>query len=275
MSPHPRPTPRGTVYLIGAGPGDPGLLTLRANRVLRRADAVVYDALVNPALLKRVRPSALLVDAGKRAGAHCMPQQQINAQLVELAQRHRVVARLKGGDPFVFGRGGEEALALSAAGVRFRIVPGVTSGVAAPAYAGIPVTHRGLASAVTLVTGHGDASACSEAVDWAQLARLPGTLVIYMGMGRLRRLADRLLAAGRCAATPAAVIEWGTYPHQRTVTGSLFDIADRAHDAGLGAPAIIVIGEVVRLREQLRWFAASAPAAPLAAPHQLEAVAPA
>lgn len=246
----------GTVFLVGAGPGDPGLLTLRGAELLSRADAVVYDALANPVLLERSPSDAERVYVGKRGGEHTRTQEEINALLVELARRHAVVVRLKGGDPFVFGRGGEEALALVEAGVPFEVVPGVTAGVAAPAYAGIPVTHRGLASSVTLATGHEDPEKAESDLDWGQLARGAGTLVFYMGVGRLRANFDRLVEAGRPADTPAAVVEWGSRPRQRVVSGTLRTLPGLVEEAGIGAPAVVVVGEVVRLRERLAWFEA-------------------
>lgn len=242
----------GTVFLVGAGPGDPGLVTRRAARLLRRADIVVYDALVDPRLLELAPPSAERIFVGKRRGERCRPQAEINAILVEAAARASVVVRLKGGDPFVFGRGGEEALALAEAGVRFEVVPGVTAGIAAAAYAGIPLTHREVASAATLVTGH---DAASFANGWSR-GDGSHTLAIYMGMKELASLAARLIAHGRPPDTPAAVIEWGTYARQRTITAPLAEIADAAARAGLGSPAMVIVGDVVRLRERLDWFEA-------------------
>ena len=243
----------GCVALVGAGPGDPGLLTLRGLELLREADVVVYDYLASTELLRHARAGAELIFAGKRAGQHTLPQQEINALLVGLAGAGKRVVRLKGGDPFVFGRGGEEAKALAEAGISFEVVPGVTSAVAVPAYAGIPVTHRGLASSLAIVTGHEDPNKAESAIDWGALTGID-TLVFLMGVGNLPRIARHLLSHGRAAATPAAVIQWGTLGTQRTVTGTLADIARRAEEAGLQAPAITVVGEVVTLRERLRWF---------------------
>lgn len=239
----------GMVYLVGAGPGDPELITLKALRCLRAADVVVYDRLISPVLLDEVRPDAEHVFAGKGPGSHSIPQEEINALLVKYARRGCVVVRLKGGDPFVFGRGGEEALALVEAGIPFEVVPGISSAIAVPAYAGIPVTHRDHASLVTIVTGH--EGHASSAVNWEALATLGGTLVVMMGVAALPRLTQRLLQAGLCANTPAAVIERGTTPQQRVVTGILADIAERVAAAGLGSPAVIVIGEVVSLSSSL------------------------
>jgi uroporphyrinogen III methyltransferase/synthase len=243
----------GTVYLVGAGPGDPGLLTLRAAELMERADVLVYDALVSPAIMERA-PHAERVYVGKRGGEHHRTQEQINAILVDLAGKHRTVVRLKGGDPFVFGRGGEEALVLAQAGIPFEVVPGVTAGIAAPAYAGIPVTQRGMAASVAFVTGHEDPTKPDTDVDWAHLAHGVGTVVFYMGVGKMADNFRRLIEHGRAPDTPAAAIEWGTYPRQRTVTGTLETLPVIAKEAGIGAPSLIVVGEVVSLREALGWW---------------------
>jgi uroporphyrinogen III methyltransferase/synthase len=243
----------GTVYLVGAGPGDPGLLTLRAAELMERADVLVYDALVSPAIMERA-PHAERVYVGKRGGEHHRTQEQINAILVDLAGKHRTVVRLKGGDPFVFGRGGEEALVLAQAGIAFEVVPGVTAGIAAPAYAGIPVTQRGMAASVAFVTGHEDPTKPDTDVDWAHLARGVGTVVFYMGVGKMADNFRRLVEHGRAPGTPAAAIEWGTYPRQRTVTGTLQTLPAIAREAGIGAPSLIVVGEVVSLRDTLGWW---------------------
>jgi uroporphyrin-III C-methyltransferase len=241
--------PAGHVALVGAGPGDPGLMTVRGLALLRRADVIVYDRLVDPRLLDEA-PTARRVYAGKASGDHALPQEQINAILVHHAQRGCRVVRLKGGDPFVFGRGSEEAEALAAAGVVFEIVPGVSSAVAAPAYAGIPLTHRGVASSFTVVTGH---EACyGNAVDWTRLSASTETLVVLMGLGALPRIARTLIAHGRAPSTPAAVVRGGTTRSQATITGRLDDIAERASE--VAPPAVIVIGDVVRLRERIQWF---------------------
>lgn len=241
----------GKVYLVGAGPGDPGLLTLRAKECLERADAVIYDALVNPALLEHA-PRAERIFAGKQADRHSLPQEEINRILIEQAARHAMVVRLKGGDPFVFGRGGEEALALAEAGIAFEVVPGVTAAVGCAAYAGIPLTHRGLASRVTFLTGHS-----GQDTDTTLFSRLPeGTLVFYMGVKNLGKIVAAVRGAGRAAETPAAVIEWGTYARQRTVVGTLDSMEARCQEAAVDAPAILIVGEVVTLREQLSWFEA-------------------
>ncbi len=254
----------GTVTLVGAGPGDPGLLTIHGRDALAAADVVVYDALANPALLD-FAPQARHRFAGKRAEHHSMSQEQINDLLVSEAKAGHVVVRLKGGDPFVFGRGGEEAEACVAAQVPFSVVPGITAAVAAAAYAGIPVTHRDLNTSLTLVTGHEkDRSkqtpqaaardeAGSEATDWSALAKLP-LLCFYMGVKSLPTIAAKLTAAGMSGVTPAASVQWGTTPWQKTVVATLDTIADANDAAGLSSPAITYVGEVVRLREQLQWF---------------------
>ena len=241
-----------TVFLVGAGPGDPGLLTLRAVELLGSADVVLYDRLIPPGALRHARPEAELVYVGKQGGGPQMPQQEIDRLLVEHGRAGRRVVRLKGGDPFVFGRGGEEALVLREAGIEFEIVPGITAGVAAPAYAGIPVTHRELASGVAFVTGHEDPEKPETALDWAALARFPGTLVFYMGVRALPRIAERLQAEGRPADEPVAVVERGTLPGQRTVLATLADVAEKA--AGIRAPAVTLVGPVAALREDLAWL---------------------
>jgi uroporphyrinogen III methyltransferase/synthase len=244
----------GTVYLVGAGPGDPGLLTVRAAELLARADVLVYDALAAPEVVERAA-RAERIYAGKRGGrANLLQQEEISALLVELAGKHEVVVRLKGGDPFVFGRGGEEALELARAGVAFEVVPGITAGVAGPAYAGIPVTHRGLSTSVTLVTGHEDPTKAETDTDWSALARGTGTLVFYMSVGKMEENFARLIEAGRSADTPAAAVEWGTYPRQRTVSGTLATLPALAREANVGAPSVVVVGEVVSLRGELGWF---------------------
>jgi len=243
-----------TVFLVGAGPGDPGLLTVRARELIAAADVILHDRLIPAEALAGARADAEVRYVGKEGGGPFVPQEEIHALLVERARAGKRVVRLKGGDPFVFGRGGEEALVLREAGVPFEVVPGVSSGVAAPAYAGIPVTQRGLASAVAFVTGHEDPGKPDTALDWPALAAFPGTLVFYMGLRALPRIAERLVAGGRAPAEPAAVIARGTFPDQRVVTGTLADIAKRA--AGLPTPALTVVGSVVGLRETLAWLEA-------------------
>ena len=241
------------MYLVGAGPGDPGLLTARALELIASADVILYDRLIPGSALDGARTDAELLFVGKEGGGPSVAQEQTEALMIERAQAGSTVVRLKGGDPFVFGRGGEEALALRAAGIAFEVVPGVTAGVAASAYAGIPVTHRGLASAVALVTGHTreDSPEAAEsedgAIDWPALAAFPGTLVFYMGVRQLPQIAASLIAAGRPATQPAAVVEAGTLPAQRTVTATLETIAETARDAGVRPPSITVVGPVAAL----------------------------
>jgi uroporphyrinogen III methyltransferase/synthase len=245
----------GTVALVGAGPGDPGLLTLRAAQLLGEADVVLTDRLVSAQVLEHVRPQAQVVDVGKTSWTGTAPrQEEINAQLVEHARAGRRVVRLKGGDPFVFGRGAEEAEALVAAGIAFEVVPGISSAVAAPAYAGIPVTARGRTQDVCVVTGHLDPRDSASRVRWQALATGPGTLVILMGHDRLPVLTAALVRLGRPADTPAACIEQGTTAQQRVVVSTLEHVARDAAEAGLSAPVTTVVGDVVRLRDRLRWF---------------------
>jgi uroporphyrinogen III methyltransferase / synthase len=244
----------GVVYLVGAGPGDPGLVTVRALELVASADLVLYDRLIPDEVLRAARPDAELVYVGKRPGEPTIEQPEIERRMVEAAEAGRSVVRLKGGDPFVFGRGGEEGEALAAAGVPFEVVPGVTAGVAAPAYAGIPVTHRDDASAVAFVTGHEDPEKPESALDWDTLAAFPGTLVLYMGVKRLAENTAALIAAGRDPKQAAAAIERGTMPGQRTVTATLGDLAEAVDREGIGAPAVIVVGAVVARREALAWL---------------------
>jgi len=248
----------GTVYLVGAGPGDPGLITARGLELLQRADVVVFDALANPVLLGQTRDDAILIDVGKRSNNHKLNQDQINELLVDRATKHRLVVRLKGGDPYLFGRGGEEAIFLEAHGVNCQVVPGVTSGIAAPAAAGIPVTHRNLSSSLTLVTGHEDPTKAEASVDYRSLSGLikgGGTVCMYMAMSRLQQIASELRNHGVSAETPAAVIQWGTLPKQRSIRATLEDVAEAAEREGLGAPAILVIGRVAGVSDPgLEYF---------------------
>jgi len=244
----------GVVYLVGAGPGDPGLMTARSLELIASADAIFYDRLIPPGALDGARSEAELVYVGKQPGVPSVPQEEIGERLIEAARAGRSVVRLKGGDPFVFGRGGEEGEALREAGVDFEVVPGVTAGVAATAYAGIPVTHRDDASAVAFVTGHEDPEKAESALDWEALARFPGTLVFYMGVKRLGENATALIDAGRDPQEPAAAIERGTWPGQRTVTATLGTIAEAVSREQVKAPALIVVGEVARRREELEWL---------------------
>ncbi len=244
----------GVVYLAGAGPGDPGLMTARSLELIASADAIFYDRLIPPGALDGAREDAELVYVGKAPGAPSVPQEEIGERMIEAARVGHSVVRLKGGDPFVFGRGGEEGEALRAAGVEFEVVPGVTAGVAATAYAGIPVTHRDEASAVAFVTGHEDPEKPDTALDWEALARFPGTLVFYMGVKRMADNAAALIEAGRDADEPAAAIERGTMSGQRTVVATLGTLAEAVEREGIGAPALIVVGAVVGRREQLAWL---------------------
>jgi len=244
----------GIVYLVGAGPGDPGLMTRRCLELIATADAILYDRLIPPGALDGARPDAELRYVGKEPGAAALSQEETNALLVDLGRAGKRVVRLKGGDPFVFGRGGEEAEALAAAGVPFEVVPGVTAGVAAPAYAGIPVTHRDSASAVAFITGHEDPSKPGSAIDWDALARFPGTLVFYMGIRNLPLIAERLSGSGRDRNEPAAVIERGTHPGQRTIVDTLAGIAGRVEAEGVRPPAITLVGAVAELHETIGWL---------------------
>ena len=253
------PSSRGRVYLVGAGPGDPELITLKGLRCIRKADVLVYDRLISLSLLDEAPIQAERVFVGKEPRAEAssrpyMKQEEINALLIKHARQGRLVVRLKGGDPFIFGRGGEEALALARAGIPFEVVPGVSSAIAVPAYAGIPVTHRNYASAVTIVTGHEDATHTSSSVKWEMLARLDSTLVILMGVTTLPYITQRLLHGGLHPDTPAAVIQQGTVPQQRMITDTLVNIAEHAKMARIKSPAVVVIGAVVALSNPLAWF---------------------
>jgi uroporphyrinogen III methyltransferase/synthase len=246
-------TGKGRVYIIGAGPGDPGLITLRAVQCIREADVIVYDYLVGSEILRHAGEKARLIYAGKQGGDHTLSQWQINALLVEEAGKGAVVARLKGGDPFIFGRGGEEAEVLHEAGIPFEVVPGISSAVAVPAYAGIPLTHRNHTVSVAFVTGHEDPTKGKSDLDWPALAGI-GTLVFLMGVKNLPAIAENLIRCGKDAATPAALIRWGTTPNQETLTGTLGDIAQKAEERRFLPPSIFVVGGVVGLRETLNWF---------------------
>jgi len=242
------------VYLVGAGPGDPGLITVRGVECLRQADFVVYDRLSNAALLEHAPAGADRVFMGKEPETPSAFQQAISATLVQAARGGKTVVRLKGGDPFVFGRGGEEIEELRAAGIPFEVVPGITSAVAVPAYAGIPVTHRGVATAFTVVSGSEDPDKPESSLDWPALAKTPGTLVVLMGWRSLPRIIASLIANGRPADTPVAVTQWGTLPSQRTVSGTLADIVERGMQAKIASPVVTVIGHVAALRDTMRWF---------------------
>ena len=244
----------GKVYLVGAGPGDPGLITVKGMRALEQAQVVVYDRLVDPALLQAVPDAAERIFVGKARGRQQLTQTEINQLLVDKASQGFTVVRLKGGDPFVFGRGGEEALELKANGLPFEIVPGVTSAIAGPAYAGIPLTHRGISTTFTVVSGSEDPSKAESTVPWEVLAKNGGTLVVLMGWASLEKILKTLQQEGLSATTPAALVQWGTWTKQRTVTGNIENILEKGQEAGLTPPVITVIGEVVNLREELAWF---------------------
>jgi uroporphyrin-III C-methyltransferase len=241
----------GKVYLVGAGPGDPGLLTLKGKVLLESADVVVYDALVSPEILTMINPQAEKIDAGKRMGRHSLIQTETTQLLITKAQEQAVVVRLKGGDPFVFGRGGEEMEDLIAAGIAVEIVPGVTSGIAAPAYAGIPLTHRNYSSSVTFVTGHESAGKYRPGVNWQAIAHSAETLVVYMGVHNLPHITSELTAAGLAPDTPIALVRWGTTPQQEELIGTLATIVEAVERAHFTAPAIAVIGNVVHLHDLL------------------------
>ena len=241
----------GKVYLVGSGPGDPELLTMKARRLIDTADVVIYDQLPGKAILDSIPPNTEKIDAGKFAGDHRLSQWETNELIIEKAKEGKMVVRLKGGDPYMFGRGGEEAEVLVEAGVEFEVVPGITSAIAAPAYAGIPVTHRDHASMVTFITGHEDPTKDETALDWETLAKFDGTIVIFMGVKMLGRNTGELLKFGKDPKTPVALIERGTRPDQRVTIGTLETIADIAKEQGVKAPAITLIGNVVKLHEIL------------------------
>lgn len=243
----------GRVYLVGAGPGDPDLITVKALKCIQQADVILYDRLVNKRLLKEAKPEATLVFCGKYPSCHVMNQTTIQQLLIKFAKQGKTVTRLKGGDPLVFGRGAEEAAVLAERGIPYEIIPGITSGIAAPAYAGIPVTHREKSSSFAVVTGHRSKDNRKE-VDWRSLAHAVDTLIIYMGMAHLEDICEALMHHGKAADTPAAVIHSGTTDKQRTVTGTLHTMAEIAKREQVANPSIIVVGEVVRLREKLAWF---------------------
>ncbi|HZG74022.1 MAG TPA: uroporphyrinogen-III C-methyltransferase [Chondromyces sp.] len=243
----------GKVYLVGAGPGDPDLITVKALKCIQEADIILYDRLVNERLLEIAKPNAHLIYCGKLPDCHIMKQETINHLLIKYSKQGKVVTRLKGGDPFVFGRGAEEAEGLAKSGIPFEIVPGLTSGIAAPAYAGIPVTRRGVSSSFAVVTGHG-AKGNPAAANWKHLANSVDTLIIYMGVGNLPAICQTLISHGKEADTPVALIHWGTTNSQQTVTGTLHTITKVAETEKIKNPSMIVIGEVVRLREKLAWF---------------------
>jgi uroporphyrinogen III methyltransferase/synthase len=245
---------KGKVYLIGAGPGDPGLITVKGLACLKKADVVVYDYLANEQLLGATREGAERVYVGKRAGGHTLAQEKINALIIEKAREGKTVARLKGGDPFIFGRGGEEAEDLAQAGISFEIVPGVTSAIAVPAYAGIPLTHRDFTSTVAFITGHEDPAKETSKISWDKISTGAGTLVLLMGVGNLPLIAAELMKNGRDPETPVALIRWGTLPEQETIIGKLCTIGEIAREKKIQPPVIILVGEVIGLRDKLNWF---------------------
>lgn len=245
---------QGLVYLVGAGPGDPELATVKALKLISECDVILYDYLVPPEILESAPPTAELIYVGKQGGEHTLPQEKINNLLVEHARQGKKVVRLKGGDPFVFGRGGEEAEVLAEAGVKFEFVPGVSSAIAAPAYAGIPLTHRRLSSSVIIVTGHEDPTKPFSAICWEKVAAGDSTLVILMGMRNLRENMQKIIEGGISPDTPVAIVRWGTRPNQKTITGTVATIADEVEKAKFKAPAVIVVGKVAEFREKLKWF---------------------
>lgn len=250
-------TSSGRVFLVGAGPGDPELITVKAARLVRECDALVYDYLVAPEMLEWVRPGCRVICVGKRAGFHSLPQDEIQKLLISLAREGLSVVRLKGGDPFVFGRGGEEALALREAGIDFEVVPAVTAALGCAAYAGIPLTHRNHSAAVTFISGHERPDKdSSQSINWGHHARTEATLVLYMAMGRLAEIASSLIEGGRSPNEPVAVVQWGTTARQRTLRSTLDEVAEAVELAGIGAPAVVIVGEVAACADQLAWFAA-------------------
>ncbi|MGE5423409.1 MAG: uroporphyrinogen-III C-methyltransferase, partial [Ignavibacteriales bacterium] len=244
----------GKVYLVGAGPGDPGLLTIKARDLLQKAEVVILDRLVNKRILQYVPEEAEIIYVGKESSRHTVPQDGINQFLVDKAQEGKMVVRLKGGDPFVFGRGGEEAQYLKANGIGFEIVPGVTSAIAAPAYAGIPVTHRDHTSTLTIITGHEKPGKNESSIPWEQIGSGTGTLVFLMGIENLPNIVSNLISMGRPPGTPVALVRWGTYPYQTVLTGTLEDIVQKVNEQGFAPPAVIIVGDVVGLRSELAWF---------------------
>jgi uroporphyrinogen III methyltransferase/synthase len=244
----------GKVYLVGAGPGDAKLITLRGLELIQRADVIIYDFLVNKNLLAFAKPGTEIIYVGKQASKHELPQKDINALIAGKAKKNEIVVRLKGGDPFIFGRGGEEAQILAEQNIAFEIVPGITSAISVPAYAGIPLTHRDFASTVAFITGHEDEKKTESTIRWDELATGPDTLVFLMGVKNLKTIKDRLIAGGRNPDTQASLIQWGTLPKQKVVTGKLSEIDGVAKKAGIQPPAIILVGDVINLRDQLQWF---------------------
>ncbi len=244
----------GKVYLVGAGPGDPDLLTLKARDLIAAADCVIYDYLVNPKILEHALPGAELIYVGKRGLESSWTQTEINRLLLAKSEEHNLIVRLKGGDPFIFGRGGEEAEVLVDSGIEWEIVPGVSAGSSVAAYAGIPVTHRSVSSSVAFITGHEDPAKPHSSIRWENLSTGVDTLVFFMGVSRIKEIAEQLIRHGRSAQTPVAVIRWGTYDHQETYVSDLAGVAELVARENISSPSLIVVGEVVRLREKLQWF---------------------
>jgi uroporphyrin-III C-methyltransferase len=242
---------KGKVYIVGAGPGDPKLITVYGLECIQNSDVIVYDRLVNKELLNYAKQDAELIYCGKLPGKHHLIQEQINELLVNKALDGNIVTRLKGGDPFVFGRGAEEAEILAKQNISYEVIPGITSGIAAPAYAGIPVTHRDFASSFAIVTGHGQGT---DQINWTALAQGIDTIVFYMGIGNLSNICKKLVESGKNPETPVAVIQWGTTPLQKTVTGDLETIEDKVKESNITNPAIVLVGQVVKIREKLKWF---------------------
>ena len=245
---------QGKVYLVGAGPGDPKLITVRGVECIREADVIAYDRLANPKLLEYAKAGVELIYVGKLPDRHSLPQEEINQLLIDKAREGKIVTRLKGGDPFVFGRGGEEAIDLAAAGIPFEVVPGITAGIAAPAYAGIPVTSRGVSSSFGVVTGHECPGKDQSSIHWDKIATALDTIAFYLGVKNLPMICEKLIENGRDPQTPVAIIHWGTMPEQRTVVGTLETIVDIAREQHIENPSIILVGDVVNLREQIRWY---------------------
>lgn len=245
---------KGYVYLVGAGPGDIGLITVKGLECIKRADVIVYDRLANPRLLSYAKSDAKYIYVGKTPDHHTLKQEEINQVLVDEATKGNIVTRLKGGDPYVFGRGGEEGETLKDAGISFEVVPGITSAIAVPSYAGIPVTHRHLTSTFTVITGHEDPMKASSQINWSRLAEDPGTLIFLMGVGHLSQIVQQLITNGKSDETPIALIRWGTRPEQQVVVGTLATIVEDVARAGLTSPAIIIVGDVVKMRNTLSWF---------------------
>ena len=245
---------QGKVYLVGAGPGDPKLITVRGVECIREADVIAYDRLANPKLLEYAKTGVELIYVGKLPDRHSLPQEEINQLLVAKAREGKIVTRLKGGDPFVFGRGGEEAVDLAAAGIPFEVVPGITAGIAAPAYAGIPVTSRGVSSSFGVVTGHECPGKDQSSIRWEKIATALDTIAFYLGVKNLPMICEKLIENGRDPRTPVAIIHWGTMPEQRTVVGTLETIVEIAREQQIENPSIILVGDVVNLRERIRWY---------------------